>query len=44
VSAYDGITIPPYIKAMPKAHITIGIKPFQIMESVIKEIKVMVII
>jgi hypothetical protein len=29
---------------MPRPHITIGIKPFQIIESIIKEIKAMVII
>jgi hypothetical protein len=44
VSAYDGIIIPPYIKAIPRPHITIGIKPLQIIERDIKEISTIVII
>jgi hypothetical protein len=36
--------MPPYIKTIPRPHITIGIKPLQITERDIKEISMIVTI
>jgi hypothetical protein len=37
------MTIPSYIKVIPRPHITIGTKPLEIIERAIKEINVMLI-